>query len=370
MEYLEGEELRMLLKREKVLSPERLVRMLSQIGASASPPRTIARSSTAISSPTTSSSAARRDGDSLKILDFGSVRDNSAGAKKLTVMGTTIGSPYYMSPEQAQAPPLARSPRRRVVDGRDRLRVPHRHGPLHRQQRAGDPRSRSSATSPRPPSEAGAHVPRPATLDPVMEDALAKNPDIRLPSRRRARRSHRPRLRPRRRPRRVGDRPRRRSSATRIRAGVRGAVARYEEERARVPDTSAMDAAFRTEDPVQGRLRRRPGGLLRRPGDGRPQGPAEVDFAAVGGAAILVGVVVALLLLAMTFRSRAACLLSAELPETPATRRWIIEALSWIFAPSCIDAGGGSSKPLVRSPVSHARGSSAEPTPVARSIAP
>jgi serine/threonine protein kinase len=36
------------------------------------------------------------------VLDFGSVRDNTNNAKKLTVMGTTIGSPYYMPPEQAQ----------------------------------------------------------------------------------------------------------------------------------------------------------------------------------------------------------------------------------------------------------------------------
>ena len=42
------------------------------------------------------------DGDIVKILDFGSVKDRAEGAKKLTVMGTTIGSPYYMAPEQAQ----------------------------------------------------------------------------------------------------------------------------------------------------------------------------------------------------------------------------------------------------------------------------
>jgi serine/threonine-protein kinase len=42
------------------------------------------------------------EGDIVKILDFGSVKDKTDNAKKLTVMGTTIGSPYYMAPEQAQ----------------------------------------------------------------------------------------------------------------------------------------------------------------------------------------------------------------------------------------------------------------------------
>lgn len=41
------------------------------------------------------------EGDNVKILDFGSVKDKS-DTRQLTVMGTTIGSPFYMSPEQAQ----------------------------------------------------------------------------------------------------------------------------------------------------------------------------------------------------------------------------------------------------------------------------
>jgi serine/threonine-protein kinase len=101
MEYLEGEELRTLLKRVKVLPPERVVRMLSQVAiglAAAHEGKIVHRDL----KPDNIFLCRSPSGDKVKILDFGSVRDNSEGAKKLTVMGTTIGSPYYMSPEQAQ----------------------------------------------------------------------------------------------------------------------------------------------------------------------------------------------------------------------------------------------------------------------------
>lgn len=39
----------------------------------------------------------------VKVLDFGLVKDMSAGAPKLTVEGSTMGSPAYMAPEQVRA---------------------------------------------------------------------------------------------------------------------------------------------------------------------------------------------------------------------------------------------------------------------------
>lgn len=100
MEYLHGEELRSTLKRQQ-LSMERVVRLLSQVALGldeAHDKKLVHRDL----KPENLFLCQTREGDILKVLDFGSVRDNAHDAKKLTVMGTTIGSPFYMPPEQAQ----------------------------------------------------------------------------------------------------------------------------------------------------------------------------------------------------------------------------------------------------------------------------
>jgi serine/threonine-protein kinase len=101
MEFLDGEELRVALKREKQLAPERMLRMLSQvaIGLDEAHARNFIHRDL---KPDNIFLCGTRDGDIVKLLDFGSVKDQSGNRKKLTVLGTTIGSPYYMSPEQAQ----------------------------------------------------------------------------------------------------------------------------------------------------------------------------------------------------------------------------------------------------------------------------
>jgi serine/threonine-protein kinase len=292
MEYLEGEELRMLLKREKVLSPERLVRMLSQtaLGLAEAHNRKIVHRDL---KPDNVFLCGASEGDRSKILDFGSVRDNSAGAKKLTVMGTTIGSPYYMAPEQAQALPSL--DHRADVWSMAAIAYECLTGTLPFVGSNG-PMILLAILSeePRPPSEVGAIYRVPKTIDAVMEDALAKNPDIRVPT--------------------VGALADRigqafglegdhaqwavtpqEELAARIRAGVKGAIARYEEERARVPDTSAMDAAFRTEDPFKAGSAGGPAAFSEDLVMGVPKGTPKWIFAAVGGVAIVLGVVVALL---------------------------------------------------------------------------
>ncbi len=101
MEFLYGEELRSALKREKTLPAARVVRMLSQlaIGLDAAHAKRLVHRDL---KPENIFLCQTHDGDIVKILDFGSVKDKTENAMKLTVMGTTIGSPYYMSPEQAQ----------------------------------------------------------------------------------------------------------------------------------------------------------------------------------------------------------------------------------------------------------------------------
>jgi serine/threonine protein kinase len=101
MEFLHGEELRSALKRERYLTPERVVRLLSQValGLDEAHAKNLVHRDL---KPENLSLCQTHDGDRVKVLDFGSARDNTTTAKKLTVMGTTIGSPYYMPPEQAQ----------------------------------------------------------------------------------------------------------------------------------------------------------------------------------------------------------------------------------------------------------------------------
>jgi serine/threonine protein kinase len=104
MEYLEGEELRAFMQREKLVHPARVLRILSQLAIGLRLPHERKYVHRDIK-PDNIFLCGTEEGPVVKLLDFGSVRDNSEGAKKLTVIGTTIGSPFYMSPEQAQGLP-------------------------------------------------------------------------------------------------------------------------------------------------------------------------------------------------------------------------------------------------------------------------
>ena len=179
MEFLDGEELRIVLKRDKFLPPERIVRMVSQvaIGLDNAHARQFVHRDL---KPDNIFLCGSREGDVVKILDFGSVKDKNKDAKKLTVLGTTIGSPYYMAPEQAQG--LDTLDARADVFALAAIAYecmcgivpfPGNNGPsilLAILTKEPDPPSLSAP-------KAKFHIP--PKMDEVMEEALAKNPNIR-----------------------------------------------------------------------------------------------------------------------------------------------------------------------------------------------
>jgi serine/threonine-protein kinase len=182
MEFLDGEELRYILKREKVLPPERLVRMLSQvaIGLDEAHARNFIHRDL---KPDNLFLCGTKAGDIVKLLDFGSVKDQSGNRKKLTVLGTTIGSPYYMSPEQAQG--LDTIDARADVFALGALTYECTTGEVPFMGNNGPSILLAIMTKdPVPPSvkAASAKYPVPPALDEVIEEALAKNQNIRTKS--------------------------------------------------------------------------------------------------------------------------------------------------------------------------------------------
>lgn len=179
MEYLDGEELRFVLKREKTIPPERVIRMLSQVafGLDEAHAKQFVHRDL---KPDNLFLCGTREGDHIKLLDFGSVKDKNKDAKKLTVLGTTIGSPYYMAPEQAQG--LDTLDARADVFALAAIAYECVTGRVPFEGTNGPSILLAILTKdPEPPSlkGKGAAIPPPPTLDNVMEEALAKNPNIR-----------------------------------------------------------------------------------------------------------------------------------------------------------------------------------------------
>ena len=100
MEFLEGEELGHLLRRGVVLEPARIVRVFSQLGIALDHAHSFGIIHRDLK-PDNIFLCRSEQGDVVRILDFGSVKLQVDTGPKLTAFGTTLGSPYYMSPEQA-----------------------------------------------------------------------------------------------------------------------------------------------------------------------------------------------------------------------------------------------------------------------------
>jgi tRNA A-37 threonylcarbamoyl transferase component Bud32 len=100
MEFLEGEELSKAIARGKPLPLPRIVRALSQIGLGLEHAHSYGFIHRDLK-PDNVFLCATEAGTQVRLLDFGSVKLQMETGAKLTALGTTLGSPCYMSPEQA-----------------------------------------------------------------------------------------------------------------------------------------------------------------------------------------------------------------------------------------------------------------------------
>jgi serine/threonine protein kinase len=165
-----------------VLPPERVIRMLSQVAMGLDASHAINFVHRDLK-PDNLFLCGTREGDVVRILDFGSVKDKNTDAKKLTVMGTTIGSPFYMAPEQAQG--LDTLDARADVFALAAITYECITGRVPFEGNNGPSILLAILTKdPEPPTVKGkaAPFPIPPALDDVMEEALAKNPAIRTKS--------------------------------------------------------------------------------------------------------------------------------------------------------------------------------------------
>lgn len=100
MEYLVGEELSRALLKSGPFPVPRLVRVICQLCEALDHAHSFGFIHRDLK-PDNVFLGHGEQGDEVKVLDFGSVKLQMETGAKLTAFGTTLGSPYYMSPEQA-----------------------------------------------------------------------------------------------------------------------------------------------------------------------------------------------------------------------------------------------------------------------------
>lgn len=109
MEYLEGRTLKDIIRDEAPLQPERLIDYLVQIldGLAEAHSRGVIHRD--LKPENVFCASIGRRSDVIKLLDFGIAKiiDESGAMMTLTGKGMAVGSPRYMSPEQAQAAPVS-----------------------------------------------------------------------------------------------------------------------------------------------------------------------------------------------------------------------------------------------------------------------
>lgn len=101
MEYLQGQELsKALADKARFMPNERVVRVVCQVASALEHAHSFGFIHRDLK-PDNIFLCETPDGVDVRVLDFGSVKLQMETGAKLTAIGTTLGSPYYMSPEQA-----------------------------------------------------------------------------------------------------------------------------------------------------------------------------------------------------------------------------------------------------------------------------
>jgi serine/threonine-protein kinase len=100
MEYLYGEELSTAIRRDGAQPMSRALQTLCQSALALDHAHSFGVVHRDLK-PDNIFLCKREAGDDIRLLDFGSVKLQMETGPKLTAFGTTLGSPYYMSPEQA-----------------------------------------------------------------------------------------------------------------------------------------------------------------------------------------------------------------------------------------------------------------------------
>ncbi len=100
MDHLEGTDLGALLRRKGAFRPARAIRLACQAALALEHAHSFGVIHRDLK-PENIFLCESPEGDDLRLLDFGSVKLQLDTGQKLTAHGTTLGTPYYMSPEQA-----------------------------------------------------------------------------------------------------------------------------------------------------------------------------------------------------------------------------------------------------------------------------
>lgn len=108
MEYVAGEDLRRVIKRDFPFTPQRIVRLLGQVLSALEEAHAQGVIHRDLKPENIMVVNARAERDLIKVLDFGIAKIQEPGPEggTLTVAGIVCGTPEYMAPEQARGDPL------------------------------------------------------------------------------------------------------------------------------------------------------------------------------------------------------------------------------------------------------------------------